>query len=218
MKSELRPLTSNEQRQLKSLVRYRPGGIDDFLVNWLIGGGFVTLIVVFLVSKISFFFPYLFQIAIACGLLTAVAAYYFARKHRQSASSNARLNIIKDLSEGLAEICTFEVSEAIAVEEFEDEGTGFYLKVGTKQVLFVVGQYLDDLAAKNKFPSTVVQLVRSPKAQIPLGLTPLGTYLSPIGMRPPFTKEEFKRELVPREGDIFEIDFESLKRESRKKP
>ena len=210
-----RPLTWSERRQLKQYVRYRAGGLDDFLVNWLIVGGLVTLIAVFSASQVSFTSAYLVQITIACALLTAIPTFFWACKRRRR-SSPIRVQIEKDLKVGLAEVHTFEVSEAVAVEEFEDEGTGFYLKIGPRHSLFVVGQYLDDLSAERKFPSTLIQFVRSPTARIPLGLTPVGTYLRPAGIRPPFTKEEFKKELVPSEGDLLEIDFDSLKNGVRK--
>jgi hypothetical protein len=212
---ELRPLTSRERRRLKPYARYRPGGLDDFLVNWLIGGGLVTLGLVLIASKIAFTAPYLVNIAIVSAGVAAVVAFHRARKRRQPVNP-FRLKVEEDLNVGLAEVCTFEASEAIAVEEFEDEGTGLFLRVGPEQVLFLVGQYLDGMLAERQFPSTAFQLVRSPKAKLPLDLVPTGNYFAPLGTKSPFTTAEFDEGLVPTEGDLLEIDFDSLKPGMRK--
>jgi hypothetical protein len=212
MKSEFRPISTDERQELESYLRLRTRGVGVFFINWLFVGGLTTLIIVFAAGRMAFVAAHLALILIACSLLAAIFVHYLSKtRSKLSDGDDIRLAITSDLENGVVEVCTCNVEEALAVEEFEDEGTSFYLKIGTREALFVGGQNLDDLAAEKKFPSTSVQLVRSPKSQIPLALEPLGTYLAPVGKRQPFTKHEFKENLVPSHGDVLQIDFESLK-------
>ena len=189
--AELRPLTSPERRQLKSYVRYRVGV-----------GGLATLVVTNLATKVAVLSDYLLHIIVASMTIAAVLAFRRARKRRRKAGG-FQSTIKADLASGQAEVCPFEAIEAIEGEQFEDEGIGFYLRVG---------QHLDDLAEEKRFPCKTFKLVRSLERQIPLDLICTGDYFPPFGILPPFNEGDSKKERIPSDGDLLAMDFESLKK------
>jgi hypothetical protein len=117
-----------------------------------------------------------------------------------------------DLDAGVAEITTYEAREAIKVEEFEDEGIGFYLDLGDGKVLFLQGQYLyEDYEAK-RFPCTRFTVSRAARSQAVLDMTCEGECLPPVCVHPPFTAKDYKTGAAPKDGEILETDFEELKK------
>lgn len=124
--------------------------------------------------------------------------------------------ILEEVLDSTVEIFDIEASDAIKVEEFEDEGLGYYLNIGNGKVFFVQGQYLydedGDGKAQMKIPSTSMSVTRSSLSKIVLDIKLLGEYLTPSHTNPPFTVEDFKNNRVPEDGTILEVDFESLKK------
>jgi hypothetical protein len=56
--------------------------------------------------------------------------------------ARARESHAADLAAGVATLTTYEATDALRVEEFEDEGSQYYLKLADGRVLFLAGQYL----------------------------------------------------------------------------
>jgi hypothetical protein len=98
----------------------------------------------------------------------------------------------KDLQGGLAEERTYEVSDAIKVEEYEDLGPNYYLKLTSGQILFLSGQYLYEPEEGNRFPCTRVRRTVAPHSSTLLGFECLGNYFAPSSTRPAFAPRQYR--------------------------
>lgn len=116
-----------------------------------------------------------------------------------------------ELERGHVEVITYEVADAIAVEEREDEGSQYFLKLRDEQVLFIAGQHLYELAEDTRFPTTRFQVVKTPRTGRLLSFTCLGTYLPPSSRRSPFSLADYRSGRVPKDGDLWRGDFDALR-------
>lgn len=203
-----RPLTDDEVRGLR---KHAP---SPLLSLWppIAAGGFFSLLFaapVLWLSKyaalVKTIQPLLFA-AFAVWLVPQMLSMYRSERKRSE-------TLRKDLKGGKAEVKRYEAIDAIRVEEFEDEGTGFFLKLKDGRTLFLVGQHFYELEDEKKFPSSSFEIVETPNAKWPLGFTCTGSYFPPSFKRGPFPKNEVKSGRTPCDGDLLEVDFESLKKE-----
>jgi hypothetical protein len=104
----------------------------------------------------------------------------------------------------------YTITDAIAVEEGEDEGVHYYLRLDDGRTLFLSGQYLYD-PVEQGFPWQSFELVESPRNEWVLGVVPLGPSVAPSLTRPPFSDQEFGSDAVPADRTIGTWDFEALK-------
>jgi hypothetical protein len=107
------------------------------------------------------------------------------------------------------------------VEEFEDEGSQYYLALTDGRVLFVSGQWLyeyedgedeDGKPTSARFPCRRFTIERAAKSGLFLGLIPQGPSFPPSDTLPPFTDEQHGAGTVPDDGDLLSVDFESLRK------
>lgn len=143
---------------------------------------------------------------VAVGLRVGYQMIDFFRSELKR-SSELRM----DLETGKGEVRTYRAVDAIRVEEFEDEGTGVFLKLEDGRILFVFGQHFYELEEKKQFPCREFQIEQTPNAKWFLEFKCTGSYFPPSYSRSPFNKQDIKRGRVPCDGDIFEGDFELLK-------
>ena len=203
-----RPLTVEE---LKALRKHAPSPLLSLWPPIAAGGFFLLLFTaaVLLLAKyvalVRAIQPFLFA-AFAIWLAPQMLSMYRSERRRSE-------TIRKDLEGGKAEVRRYEVTDAIRVEEFEDEGTGFYLRLKDGRTLFLVGQHFYELEDEKKFPCTTFEIAETPNAKWPLGFTCTGAYFPPSLRRGPFPESEVKSGRTPCDGDLLEVDFESLKKE-----
>jgi hypothetical protein len=127
----------------------------------------------------------------------------------------ARERAARMLAAGAVDEEVVQVRDAIEVEETEDEGPHYYLQLADGRVLFVSGQYLLDFAhdpdEEDVFPRRSLTLRRSPATGELLGVKPRGPYLAPTTTRPKFSDFEQEARLVPANGDVLLLPFDSLR-------
>ncbi|MEQ1891637.1 MAG: hypothetical protein ABL998_03770, partial [Planctomycetota bacterium] len=125
-----------------------------------------------------------------------------------------------DLASGHATCTTYEITDALQVEEFEDEGSHYYLKLTDGRVLFLSGQWLYEYEAGEdedgeptpaRFPCRRFTVERAAKSALFLDMKPLAPAFPPSGTLPPFTDAEHRAGTVPDDGDLLELDFERLR-------
>lgn len=206
-----RPITEQEIKLLSAHGRI-------FERNPLIIAVIATFIFMFLICvllAVASIFPksneynLIFYIStIACLILSVYLAYkIYPRKRKPK---------LEEVLDDTVEILDVEASDAIKIEEFEDEGIGYYLNIGDGKVLFIQGQYLyDDNEYENtdpKIPSTRMTIHRGAVSKIVLDIRFVGEYLPPSHTNSPFTTEDYENNRVPEDGAILEVDFESLKK------
>jgi hypothetical protein len=97
------------------------------------------------------------------------------------------------------------------VDETEDEGTGFFLKLEDGRILFLCGQLFYELEDQKQFPCDRFEYAITPNSKWPLGFECTGHYIPIAHNRPAFSSKDMKRGLTPCDGDLFVGDFDALK-------
>lgn len=112
--------------------------------------------------------------------------------------------------EGLLSRESFRAVRAFALEEFEDEGSHYYIELEDGRVLYLNGQYLydfepisddPDVNQPRKFPCTEFQVLRHKQEGFVIDIECHGEVLEPELIAPHYTKADWKRG-VPADGDI----------------
>lgn len=201
-----RPLTEEEKGVLRE---YTPNALMALWPPLAAGAFFFLLLSIPILLLGRFwnaskpFLPVLFGIAGVWVLLQAVRMY----KDELKMSRGLR----EDLNRGEAEVRQYTAVEAIRVEEREDEGTGFFLKLSDGQILFLCGEHFYQLEDQKRFPSEQFELVIAPNSMWSLNFEASGDYLPVTYSRPPFPEKTWKEGTLPCEGDLFVGDFDALK-------
>ena len=209
--TEFRPLTAQERRTLAGLAE---GDGDRLNVLALFFLFFMALFVFGVVGiRILSGPPTRRELAVAgaCAALVVLSFAVHAARRLGRARKVEREACAADLAGGRVSSQTFDVVDAVQVEELEDEGSSYYLKLADGRVLFLSGQYLYDPEDEGAFPSTRLRVTRAPRSRLLFDLECLGSPLKPSSKRPHFTLGDFEADRVPADGAILQVDFESLR-------
>jgi hypothetical protein len=117
----------------------------------------------------------------------------------------------RDLTTPEVEVLHCTATDAVKVEEVEDEGPGFFLQVEDSQLLYLQGQYLYELEEKRLFPSSIFEITRARYSGLVLGISCLGDPISPR-TRGPFTDDEY----IPAAGELLTARLNSLDADLRR--
>ena len=107
-----------------------------------------------------------------------------------------------DLQEGTARVARFDATDAVAVEESEDEGLSYFVALTDGRVLFLSGQYLYEPVERGEFPARRFEVVRTALSGTVLSVTALGPALAPSFTRSPFTDAEYESGSIPEDGAV----------------
>ena len=195
IETETRPLTPDE----RAVLSKGPG----LPVRWTAGVGAAlaaTVIVWLLALLFADASPgielRLALVALAAGLAVYV---YVQRRERHLLSG---LSLRDDAQAGTARVTRYDVRDALAVDEFEDEGLSYYLELADGRVVFLMGQYLYEPVEHREFPARRVEIVRTMVTDTVLKVTALGPHLPPSATRGPFRTDEFDGDRVPADGTV----------------
>jgi hypothetical protein len=204
-----RPYNAAEQAQLSRAPGLAPSWATG--LAGALGAGIISLLL--LLMGLSFL-PGGAEIALpgalVGGLLFAAASWGRSQRRERRRWSEWRLERAATLAEGLARVTRFQARDAIAIEEAEDEGLGYYLQLTDGRVLYLGGQYLYDLAEARRFPAAEFEIAVAASSGALLSLTPTGAYLAPSSTRPPFTAAEWDAGLVPEDRAFVARPFGEL--------
>lgn len=112
---------------------------------------------------------------------------------------------------GLLEVTSFRATRAFQVEEFEDEGSSYFIEVENGAVLFMSGQYLYDydpidddseIIQLRRFPCTEFTVKRDHQNNECVDLLCEGEVIEPEMVVPPFNEDDFRKDRVPEDGQI----------------
>ena len=126
-------------------------------------------------------------------------------------SSNKK-NLDK-INNGKAEIFHLKTSKAIQKEDYEDFGLAFYLEVRLSQeqkVLYLWGQYLDELEYEKQFPNTEFEIVSEFEPKQVLDVKLMGNYFAPERILPPFDTQTWKSGKYPMDGDLLDRSLDEI--------
>lgn len=206
--STTRPLTEEE----RALLRQPP----PRLFGWWTGvvSALCVFVLAFLVVLLAS--PWLPLAAIplaatAVGALAAVATYARIQRRERRRLREEGDRVARELAAGYVNCTTYTITDAVAVEEHEDEGLSYYLLLDDGRTLFLSGQYLYAPADEDGFPWAVFEVVRVPIGGWVLRMVRHGPTLTPSHRRAPFSDAEYASGAVPPDGTIAPRDFEGLK-------
>lgn len=142
-------------------------------------------------------------------LLLASALFY--RSRRWTGGAAFRKLVRMDLDGGVTHAESFSVLDVIEVEEEEDEGPGFVLRLADGRTMLMAGQYLEPYKRRG-FPWSAFEIEMAPHSGTLFRLRRTGDRISPSSTRQPFSWSELKSF-----GDMnahywfLDEDFESLR-------
>ncbi|MEQ1893977.1 MAG: hypothetical protein ABL998_15660 [Planctomycetota bacterium] len=221
METTTRPLTAKERTDLARLTSPH-GQLSAELL-----GGFTAFALLFMVGVWSVRFiagpPQGATLAWIAAVTGSIALVVMLRVRRSVAPTFAHHRSLhaEDLAAGHAVCTTFEITDALRVEEFEDEGSQYYLALTDGRVLFVSGQWLyeyedgedeDGKPTPARFPCRRFTLERAAKSGLFLDLIPQGPAFPPSDTLPPFKDADHTAGTVPDDGDVLTVDFDSLRK------
>ena len=154
-------------------------------------------------------------------VMIGVAVWLFNSKRVDFLGRQTLDEQIRELEQqGLLESTTYQTTRAFGVEEFEDEGSSYFLELSDGRVLFLTGQYLyhyePDTHGKESrtFPCSEFSIRRHKTERYVLDIQCRGRVLEPEAVAPPFTDEYLARDHRPTDGDVITATtYDSIKRE-----
>jgi hypothetical protein len=199
-------MTGEERAMLRPLPR---------LFGWwtgLVSAACVFVLAFLTVGLVIIAFPYdpVVRAAVAVAVLAAPGTYGWVQWRERSRLKALTDAILRSGEAGVVTSTLYTVTDAIAVEEREDEGRHYYLRLDDGRTLFLSGQYLYDPVAQG-FPWQSFEIVAVPGRDWVLKIVPLGPSITPSLTRPPFADVEFESDAVPDDRTIATRDFEALK-------
>jgi hypothetical protein len=215
IETETRPLTEAERRRLPQSptlpIRWSAG----------IGPGLAIAVIGLLLGLLGLGFAGWTSGRAVQALLLGAAlaglgvAVYLAYQTRVLGKSPTGWD---DLQEGTARVARFEATDAVAVEESEDEGLSYFVALTDGRVLFLSGQYLYEPVERGEFPARRFEVVRTALAGTVLTVTALGPALAPSVTRSPFTDAEYQSGTMPEDGAVIPGPLERYRAPSHRAP
>lgn len=220
MTTVTRPLREDERRSLSGLAGHSTllsAGLMPALFFFII-----TFAICVGIERELGLYRYLgavLPVFAAVGVAGTFAVYLY----RTSAPylQKAREAYSRDLALGTVTCTTYDVVDALRVQELEDEGSSYYLKLADGRVLFLQGQYLyeyegaepdgESKAEPARFPARRFTIERTAESGLVMGLRDFGALVSISGTLKPFTLEDHENDRVPQDGEVLQIDFDTLR-------
>lgn len=107
---------------------------------------------------------------------------------------------------GLLTATSFQATRTFQVEEFEDEGSHYFIELSDRSVLFLSGQYLydyePDVTGERVFPSSAFTIRRHKVEGFAADIQIAGAPLEPELIAPPFTETDYCDSVFPGDGAI----------------
>jgi hypothetical protein len=162
---------------------------------------------------------------VASFVIAAVVAVIFTRRMKKSRPDKP-LTIDEMEQQGLLLREKHTATRAFQVEEFEDEGTQYFIELEDGSVLYLCGQYLYDYEPMEgarrqarRFPCTAFTVLRDKRDGLIIDVICEGAVLEPECEVPPFSVVDHESGRAPADGDVItDRGFDQLKRQWMKAP
>jgi hypothetical protein len=159
-------------------------------------------------------------------IFLAMVLFHGKGPRRISAEKSAA-RIRKLEEDGLLIPQIFRARRAFQVDEFEDEGSHYFIELADGAVLFLTGQYLYDYEPlkgrtsttrpPRSFPSTEFTIRRHKENGFAVDTSCQGGVIEPEVLAPCFDEEDFRKDLIPEDGAILrEQAYDQIKNERLK--
>jgi hypothetical protein len=134
------------------------------------------------------------------------------RSRRWTGGRDLRARIRADLESNTAAVHVLSVVDAIKVEEAEDEGPTFFLKLDTGETVAIGGQFLDRVVTRG-FPWRRFEIREGARSGLFLGLEGRGERIVPSLVKPPLSMATVRELGIGHvRWKILPVAFEDLRR------
>ena len=213
MQTTYEPMTARQREELRGYTSWfvRSGRVALYLLAvGLIGAGLRSV-------HHTFAKPYPIVAWDLWWLLPSLAfAVWLARKGKDWTGGRQGVKAIQaDLADGSMAVHHISVTDAIEVEEGEDEGPSFFVLTAEGKVFYFHGQEMAGWKRKG-FPWCEFEIREAPRSKMLFRLKRQGAPFPPSFVRKPMSYTDMKRFTGDFKGryQLLEVDFESLKVES----
>jgi len=228
-------LTAEETDRLRGFAR--SDGWWNSLQSAVTGGGCLGLLVFFVTFTLwrwlaPVYYParhegYFQALGLVAGLCVAIAILRSDSIGWAQAKSRSA-DLQRDASQGFAHVLEFDIVRAVEIEEYEDEGAGFFLELTDGRVLCLISQDLYDYASdidieegevdfRGKFPQTRIRYRYAPLSGTCLDLAGIGESLRTLG-KVKTTGRFSKRDKTSGRGLHRPGGWDDLRRSARRNP
>jgi hypothetical protein len=151
-----------------------------------------------------------------CALLAflVIAVVLFNVPSIRTALPGERIRKLE--AQGLVRSRPYRALRAFQIEEFEDEGSHYFLELDDHAVLFLCGQYLYDYDAEDQprtFPCTEFVVRRHATKGYALDVLCGGAVIEPEVIAPPFDADDFGTDAISEDGQIIDKTYDQLRAE-----
>jgi hypothetical protein len=134
------------------------------------------------------------------------------RARRWTGGRDLRARIRRDLESNTAAVHVLSVVDAIQVEEAEDEGSTFFLKLDSGETVAIGGQFLDRFVSRG-FPWRQFEIREAAESGLFLGLEGRGERVAPSLVKPPLSLATVRElGIASARWRVLPIAFEELRR------
>jgi hypothetical protein len=208
IETHLRPINSFERRQLLSRQASSWKKFERIAMKFIIV--LLVFLAPLLIADSLLEIPPQKELATLIVLLLGAVAVTF-RWQKKDPEVIYETHSKKMSYTGQVEVVRCKTTRAVKREDPEDFGVAFYIDTGDGRTLFLQGQYLDILEDEKQFPNTEFELYRLEETQEILDFKVSGKYFAPEKTLAAFTKEDYKKGIVPEDGNILETSIDKIK-------
>lgn len=217
---DTRSMTTEERNSVEDLLKLKPETLIDKLIRGFIAlaglsvlGLLTAAILGTLLERLGILearrpspaMLFILKIGVLLGFIFGVILMIKGRGTNRKVQH--RYN--DDLKENKVQATHCIVSGVIEVQEFEDEGPGFFLDIGEGRILFIQGQYLYKYVESKRFPNKEFDLIKLPYSNVVLDVICKGDYLVPLRvLKPSVIADKY----VPfvYDGDVFDGKLDTI--------
>ena len=206
MQTTYRPLSKRQRDEVRGYVALGPNVFRAALfliavgiVGWILRTVHLTFLRAALASDAVWIVPTI-----------AFAIWLFRHGSRWTGGRVFRGAVRRDLARGEVAVHRMTATDAVELEESEDEGPTYFLLTADGSVMLFAGQYLEPYKRKG-FPWTSFDLVETPESRVFLRIEAAGEKLPPSVRHPVTAARELKRFAAQGRYAVVDIDFAAAK-------
>lgn len=223
LKQEFRPMTVQEKEVMKGLVYGKPESVADKFIRGfivLIGSPMAGLLIAAAIGMVGERLGFLksrssvitfLKLSTILGFIFGIIMLTKDRTGKKKVNKEYE----NDLKDGNVMVLSCQSNAVIEVEEFEDEGPGFFFEIDDGKIMFLQGQYLYDHVDSKRFPNKKFDVVKLPHSGVILDVVCKGDSLAPLRVLEPTAISSEQHIPFVYDGDIFSGKLETIEQDIR---
>ena len=209
MKATLRECAPEEKRALVASGKHVAFGWR----SWATATGFAFFAVAALVSYVArhYTLDVAAQWLVIGSLLVAWTVVSIPIYSRLRARFGGTA-LMQDIKKNMVSVERYDIDQVIAMQEYEDLGSTYFVLDRDGRVYCFRGQYLYEVEERGLFPSTQVEIVRAPLSGIVLAIKCSGSPVKPAKTIGPFRLELVRRGKLPEDGSAISVGWNEIEK------